>query len=126
MKKWYRIAAVVAAMAVVVGMVIISGVRRSEKSEYTRNTITMGTAAAFTVYGRHGSENIDGMLKLIDSLDKDVLSWRSSESEIYRVNTTYKSGEDIEVSSELADVLEQTLDISRSHDDLLQLPASTS
>lgn len=121
MKKWYKIAAVVVAMATVIAMVIISGVRRSGESEYTRNTIIMGTAASFTVYGSHGSENIDGMLKLIDSLDKDVLSWRSSNSEIYRVNTTYKSGEDIEVSSELADVLEQTLDISRLHDDLLDI-----
>lgn len=121
MRKWHRIAAAVAAMAVVVGMVIISGVRRSGESEYTRNTITMGTAASFTVYGRHGSENIDGMLKLIDDLDKDILSWRSSDSEIYMVNTTYKPGEDTEVSSDLADVLEQTLDISRSHDDLLDI-----
>ena len=90
MKKWYRIAAVVVVMVAVIAMVIISGVRRSGESEYTRNTITMGTAASFTVYGSHGSENIDGMLKLIDSLDKDVLSWRSADSEIYRVNTTYK------------------------------------
>ena len=65
MKKWYRIAAVVVVMVAVIAMVIISGVRRSGESEYTRNTITMGTAASFTVYGSHGSENIDGMLKLI-------------------------------------------------------------
>ena len=121
MKKWYRIAAVVVAMTAVIAMVIISGVRRSGESEYTRNTITMGTAASFTVYGSHGSENIDGMLKLIDSLDKDVLSWRSADSEIYRVNTTYKPDEDITVSSELAGVLKQTLDISRAHDDLLDI-----
>lgn len=121
MKKWYKIAAVVVAMAAVIAMVIISGVRQSGESEYTRNTITMGTAASFTVYGSHGSENIDGMLRLIDSLDKDVLSWRSSESEIYRVNTTYKPDEDITVSSELAGVLKQTLDISKSHDDLLDI-----
>ena len=121
MKKWYRIAAVVVAMTAVIAMVIISGVRRSGESEYTRNTITMGTAASFTVYGRHGSENIDEMLKLIDSLDKDMLSWRSTDSEIYRVNTTYKPGENVAVSSELADVLKQTLDISRSHDDLLDI-----
>ena len=49
MKKWYRIAAVVVVMVAVIAMVIISGVRRSGESEYTRNTITMGTAAAFTV-----------------------------------------------------------------------------
>ena len=121
MKKWYRIAAVVVVMVAVIAMVIISGVRRSGESEYTRNTITMGTAASFTVYGSHGSENIDGMLKLIDSLDKDVLSWRSADSEIYRVNNTYKPDEDITVSSELAGVLKQTLDISRAHDDLLDI-----
>ena len=121
MKKWYKIAAVVVAMATVIAMVIISGVRRSGESEYTRNTIIMGTAASFTVYGSHGSENIDGMLKLIDSLDKDVLSWRSADSEIYRVNNTYKPDEDITVSSELAGVLKQTLDISRAHDDLLDI-----
>ena len=121
MKKWYWIAAVVVVMEAVIAMVIISGVRRSGESEYTRNTITMGTAASFTVYGSHGSENIDGMLKLIDSLDKDVLSWRSADSEIYRVNTTYKPDEDITVSSELAGVLKQTLDISRAHDDLLDI-----
>lgn len=121
MKKWYRIAAVVVVMVAVIAMVIISGVRRSGESEYTRNTITMGTAASFTVYGSHGSENINGMLKLIDSLDKDVLSWRSADSEIYRVNNTYKPDEDITVSSELAGVLKQTLDISRAHDDLLDI-----
>ena len=121
MKKWYRIAAVVVVMVAVIAMVIISGVRRSGESEYTRNTITMGTAASFTVYGSHGSENIDGMLKLIDSLDKDVLSWRSADSEIYRVNNTYKPDEDITVSSGLAGVLKQTLDISRAHDDLLDI-----
>ena len=121
MKKWYMIAAVVVVMVAVIAMVIISGVRRSGESEYTRNTITMGTAASFTVYGSNGSENIDGMLKLIDSLDKDVLSWRSADSEIYRVNTTYKPDEDITVSSEFAGVLKQTLDISRAHDDLLDI-----
>ena len=40
MKKWYRIAAVVVVMVAVIAMVIISGVRRSGESEYTRNTIT--------------------------------------------------------------------------------------
>ena len=50
MKKWYRIAAVVVVMVAVIAMGILSGERRSGESEYSCNTITMGTAASFTVY----------------------------------------------------------------------------
>lgn len=121
MNKVIRICAAALCAAAIVAMVIWSGVKNRQKTQYTRNTIVMGTAASFTVYGSDGDSIIDDIADAEDTLDKEVLSWRAPESELAVLNAGYKAGEDYKVSDELADIIGRTLQISEAGDDKLDI-----
>lgn len=121
MNKVIRICAAALCAAAIVAMVIWSGVKNRQKTQYTRNTIVMGTAASFTVYGSDGDSIIDDIADAEDTLDKEVLSWRATESELAVLNAGYKAGEDYKVSDELADIIGRTLQISAAGDDKLDI-----
>lgn len=121
MNKVIRICAAALCAAAIVAMVIWSGVKNRQKTQYTRNTIVMGTAASFTVYGPDGDSIIDDIADAEETLDKSVLSWRAPESELAVLNAGYKAGEDYKVSDELADIIGRTLQISAEGDDKLDI-----
>ncbi len=121
MNKVIRICAAALCAAAIVAMVIWSGVKNRQKTQYTRNTIVMGTAASFTVYGSDGDSIIDDIADAEETLDKRVLSWRAPESELAVLNAGYKAGEDYKVSDELADIIGRTLQISAEGDDKLDI-----
>lgn len=121
MNKVIRICAAALCAAAIVAMVIWSGVKNRQKTQYTRNTIVMGTAASFTVYGSDGDSIIDDIADAEETLDKSVLSWRAPESELAVLNAGYKAGEDYKVSDELADIIGRTLQISAEGDDKLDI-----
>ena len=121
MNKVIRICAAALCAAAIVAMVIWSGVKNRQKTQYTRNTIVMGTAASFTVYGSDGDSIIDDIADAEETLDKSVLSWRAPESELAVLNAGYKAGEDYKVSDELADIIGRTLQISAAGDDKLDI-----
>lgn len=121
MNKVIRICAAALCAAAIVAMVIWSGVKNRQKAQYTRNTIVMGTAASFTVYGSDGDSIIDDIADAEETLDKSVLSWRAPESELAVLNAEYKAGEDYKVSDELADIIGRTLQISAEGDDKLDI-----
>ena len=125
MNKVIRICAAALCAAAIVAMVIWSGVKNRQKTQYTRNTIVMGTAASFTVYGSDGDSIIDDIADAEETLDKSVLSWRAPESELAVLNAGYKAGEDYKVSDELADIIGRTLQISAEGDDKLDITIRT-
>ena len=120
-KNTFKIGAAALCAAAVVAMVIITGRQNADKEEKSLNTTVMGTTASITVYGRDGSDIIDGIMKLENYLDKNVISWRSDGSEVWNINHNYKAGEDYRISDELADILGRTLDISKDNGDLLDI-----
>ena len=111
-KNAFKIAAAALCAAAIVAIVIITGRQNADKAEKTLNTTVMGTTASITVYGRNGSDIIDDIMDLENNLDEKVISWRSDGSEVWNINHSYKAGEDYQISDELADVLERTLEIS--------------
>lgn len=120
-KNTLKIGAAALCAAAVVAMVIITGRQNADKAEKSLNTTVMGTTASITVYGRDGSDIIDGIMKVENDLDKNVISWREEGSEVWNVNHFYKAGEDYQISDELAYILEKTLDISKDNGDLLDI-----
>ena len=120
-KNAFKIAAAALCAAAIVAIVIITGRQNADKAEKTLNTTVMGTTASITVYGRNGSDIIDDIMDLENNLDEKVISWRSDGSEVWNINHSYKAGEDYQISDELADVLERTLEISEDNGDLLDI-----
>lgn len=119
--KIIKISAAALCAAAVVAMVIITGMRNADNVEKTLNTTVMGTTASLTVYGREGDSVINGIMDIENNLDKKVISWRSEGSEVWNINHLYSPGENYPISSELADIMDRTLAISKDSGDLLDI-----
>ena len=94
-----------------------------QRISVTKNAVEMGTAVSLTVYGEQGrlseqacrdhlSEVNFRILKMIGDLDRYTLSWRSEDSEVYRFNRSSQT-EAMSVSPELAEVIRDSLELSR-------------
>lgn len=101
----------------------------------TKNAVEMGTAVSLTVYGKQGrlsekdsrdrlSEVNSQILKMIEDLDRNMLSWRSEDSEVYRINHSSRA-EAIFISPELSDVLRESLDLARDSHGALDITLRT-
>lgn len=121
MNRSIKICAAAFLAAAIVALVVISGLKNRTKTEYNRNTIVMGTAASFTVYALDGDRIIDELVSAEDTLDRDVISWRSEESELYRLNEGYMPDTGYEVSGELYGVISDTLALSEESGGLLDI-----
>ncbi len=75
--------------------------------ETTGADTAMGTVVRLTVFTREDGAQKEEILKRIGELEKETLSWRLETAEVCRVNRTAGSGERVEVSDELAGMLEQ-------------------
>lgn len=102
---------------------ILSRSGSKQRISVTRNAVEMGTAVSLTVYAEQGklseqecrdrlSELNSRILKMIDDLDRNTLSWRSEDSEVYRFNHL-SSAEAMAVSPELTEVIRDSLELSR-------------
>lgn len=77
----------------------------------------MGTVIQQNLYlSGGGADCTEDILELIRRLEADTLSWREETSEVYRVNQAAGSGEGIELSEELSQVMEQCLELTENAD----------
>jgi thiamine biosynthesis lipoprotein len=121
MKRIWKILLAVFVITIIISLAYTAGKRSAENQEYSENTVAMGTAASFTLYGSEGEKCIDDITDILDELENKEISWRSEESEISDVNKNYQPGENYEISEELYHVLDRTLSISEKSGDLLDI-----
>jgi len=109
------------AVASIILILVVSLFRRNRDAQpvQTSGTVTeqsfaMGTAVTLTLYGDDGVlKDVSGsILEHIRTLDQDILSWRSENSELARWNREAKAGERTKVDHKLAYAVNQSLLIS--------------
>lgn len=96
------------------------GEQSVEKAEKTDTA--MGTIIRQTLYleekepeetGAAGEEAaLDGVMELIDVLEKELLSWRIDTSQVYRINENAGREEGVEPGRELYDILQKVWSVS--------------
>ncbi len=116
----YMATAIICLMiAAFICIIIVSGRKKSEEMEYSNTSLCMGTVLNITVYGSSGEQCIEDIKKLLASLENDVISWRSQDSEIWKLNHEYEAGVPYEVSYELADYVDKVKELYEKGDGLL-------
>jgi len=93
----------------------------------TSHYFAMGTSVTVNIYA--GEKNVDAeaikeqLVADIKSLDKQLLSWRSADSEIGRLNSNIAESEEVrtQISEELYVVLKQSLDICSASEGALDI-----
>lgn len=88
----------------------------AEPNKYTNTGFAMDTIVSETIYS-DGEDICDDVMEILNSLDRDYLSWTEGETEIGKINA--ESGSFVEVSEEVADWLTQILQISEDSEGAL-------
>lgn len=91
---------------------ILSGCGGQKIEEVRRTDTAMGTIVQQNLYVREDQGAAEGVMQLIDSLEKDMLSWRLSSSQVYRLNESAGTAEGEEVCGELWDILQTVWSVS--------------
>lgn len=116
----YMAAVIICLMIViVVCIIIVSGRKKSGEMEYHNTGFCMGTVLTITVYGSDGEQCTEDIKELLDSLEKNVISWRSVDSEVWKLNHEYKAGVPYAVSDELAADIDKVKELYEKGDGLL-------
>lgn len=90
------------------------GGRSPEHTDYRYTDTAMGTVIQQTVYCASEGEAREvfrEVTELLQELEKDLLSWRLETSEVYAVNAAAGEKEGAPLSEELAEILEQCLEV---------------
>lgn len=101
------------------------GCAKKEPLHVQNVNTAMGTIIQQNLYLKENTEEkgiADGIMNVINSLERDTLSWRLDTSEIYAVNRTVSQATDqitengvtsaVQISDELADILESCQKVS--------------
>lgn len=115
------------AVAIAVNKKSEQNVDTGDAAGTTSHYFAMGTSVTVNIYA--GEKNVDAeaikeqLVADIKSLDKQLLSWRSADSEIGRLNSNIAESEEVktQISEELYVVLKQSLDICSASDGALDI-----
>lgn len=122
-KSLLGITAMVAAAASIIAVSYITG---QKKREYKSYDFAMGTALSADIY----TEGLDEakektfnqrLFQEIKKLDTKVISWRTSDSEVYNINNRKKGYNNVPVSKNLKELIELSLDIGNTTDGALDI-----
>ena len=91
------------------GALLCTGCGGAETAEATDTA--MGTVIRQKIYGGD-KEVLEENQRLLEEMERDLLSWRLETSEIYRINETAGSLEGVEVSERLSPILSECLALS--------------
>lgn len=83
----------------------------SEPEKYTSSFIAMGTICSSIVYST-GEDITEEVTELLKQIEEEYISWRVEGSEINKLNAS-AGKQPLQVSAKLAQMLENTLDISK-------------
>ena len=91
------------------GALLCTGCGGAEPAEATDTA--MGTVIRQKIYGGD-KEVLEENQRLLEEMERDLLSWRLETSEIYRINETAGSPEGVVVSERLSPILSECLALS--------------
>lgn len=91
------------------GALLCTGCGGAELAEATDTA--MGTVIRQKIYGGD-KEVLEENQRLLEEMERDLLSWRLETSEIYRINETAGSPEGVVVSERLSPILSECLELS--------------
>lgn len=106
-------------IAAFICIIIAGGRKKSGEMEYSSTSICMGTVLNITVYGGSGEQCIEDIKELLGSLENNIISWRSKDSEVWKLNNEYEVGVPYEVSHELAGYVDMVKELYENGDGLL-------
>lgn len=92
---------------------LLGGCGRKETLQLTAVDTAMGTVIQQNIYAVREGEYTGEIQERILELEEGILSWRIKSSELYEVNLAAGSGESVELSPELSQILEQCLVLSQ-------------
>lgn len=115
MKRFFRMAALFGLCFALCGC----GVEETRRVQ--RVDTAMGTVIQLNIYTSEESDSAGEILELIRRLEEDKLSWRLETSEIYRVNQWAGSAQGLEISEELAKVLQKCLEVGERSEGALDV-----
>ena len=104
MKKFFRRSILV---ILLIPIMFLAGCGQRRPNEQGRVDTAMGTVVRQTVYVTGGDDRTEEILKLVQMLEEETLSWRMETSETFQVNAYAGSGKWVELSEELSQTLEQ-------------------
>lgn len=83
----------------------------------------MGTSVSIQLYGEEEKIQIigDTINNEIKRIDKTLISWRTDESELAKINSNYIPKKPIEISEELAKIIEASLKLSMDSEGALDI-----
>ncbi|MGN0435804.1 MAG: FAD:protein FMN transferase [Wujia sp.] len=95
----------------------------SDGDKYTIYDFAMGTSVSIDVYGNDKltKQLAEDIMASINELDTELISWRSEDSELYKLNNEYKPGEPYRMSEELSEPLKQALQLCEDSDGALDI-----
>lgn len=112
------------ALGLLVLFIVISKKVKPEgpKEPETIYDFAMGTSVSIKLYGVEDDKAMaEEMITRINTLSDSVISWRNSESELYKLNNSYVSGEKYAISEELNEVLTMSYKICQDSDGALDI-----
>lgn len=124
MKKDSRLVPILVIVICVVAMMafVIKRDRQNKNQEEYRTTgFSMGTVVSITIYDENAEQIAGRILSDLDVLDTSVLSWRSEDSEVWKLNHSYIPGQEYPVSRELAEYLMIAESVADESDGLLDI-----
>lgn len=90
---------------------------------YTTYDFAMGTSVCISIFDKDetAGECSRALFEKIKELDENVISWRSQDSELYRLNNDYVPGERYNVSDVLAQALQEAYQICKDSEGALDI-----
>lgn len=104
--KKYILSAV--GILLIAALLIFDGVKRLDEKEIEKSDVLMGTVVTQKLYGKGAEETASELMKELQRLENDVLSWRVDSSDIAKINKSGKA----EISKETADYIQKALEVA--------------
>jgi len=109
------------ALAAVLIIVLAAVFRKSKNVEVSSRSFAMGSVVTVKLYVAGDSEAAEEVQAAIKLLDEECISWRNDTSELGKWNRTAAAGCRVEISKDLANVLDKSLSLADASDGALDI-----
>jgi len=109
------------ALAAVLIIVLAAVFRNNKNVEVSSHSFAMGSVVTVKLYGAGDTEAAEEVQAAVKLLDEECISWRNDTSELGKWNRTAEAGCPVEISKDLANVLEKSLSLADASDGALDI-----
>lgn len=89
-----------------IGVIIYKKIGDGKNKVFTLYDFAMGTSVSLTLYGVDDEDPMGkDIIARINTLSNELISWRESTSQLYRLNNSYEPGIEYNISPELNEVI---------------------